>query len=273
MDAERVRIWRPAGEGSVLFMAGQTSRYAIDPRAQHVFGIVGGHPMLARRGTRRWLVEPGQVVAWDPSGPHAGTAAGAQPWSARLMVIDTDHLTALATEDSSELRDDVRFAEPVLSGPDLHDQFLRLHVAMQAPTTRLERDERLAEWLRAVVGRTSALPAGRSPRSARDDRALRLARDYLGDQPQRNISLDELADVAGIGKFRLLRLFREQTGLPPHALQIAHRIRRAQRLLEAGDSIAEAAAATGFADQSHLHRHFRRSLGMTPRQYQLRFTP
>src|SRR5689334_23401295 len=50
------------------------------------------------------------------------------------------------------------------------------------------------------------------------------------------------AAVAGIGKFRIIRLFRERTGLPPHALQVAHRIRAARRLLEGGESIASTAA-------------------------------
>jgi len=94
--------------------------------------------------------------------------------------------------------------------------------------------------------------------------------DYLGDHSNRNVGLDELAAAAGIGKFRLVRLFRDRNGLPPHSLQLGHRIRTARRLLEAGRSIAEVAAATGFADQSHLHRHFQRSLGLTPGQYQRR---
>ena len=98
-----------------------------------------------------------------------------------------------------------------------------------------------------------------------------MACDYLGDRPDRNVSLDELATAAGIGRFRLVRLLRQRTGLPPHALQLAHRIRIARRLLEAGETIAEAAATTGFADQSHLHRHFQRSLGMTPAEHQRRF--
>jgi transcriptional regulator GlxA family with amidase domain len=50
-----------------------------------------------------------------------------------------------------------------------------------------------------------------------------------------------------------------------------HRIRVARRLLESGETIAQAALATGFADQSHLHRHFQRSLGITPATYQQRF--
>jgi transcriptional regulator GlxA family with amidase domain len=104
----------------------------------------------------------------------------------------------------------------------------------------------------------------------RDDRALRVASEYLADRPERNVGLDELAAVAGIGKFRLVRLFRERTGLPPHALQVAHRVRAARRLLEAGETIAATATATGFADQSHLHRHFQRTLGVTPGEYQRR---
>jgi hypothetical protein len=47
--------------------------------------------------------------------------------------------------------------------------------------------------------------------------SLRLACGYVADQAERNIGLDELAGVAGIGKFRLIRLFHEHTGLPPHA--------------------------------------------------------
>jgi transcriptional regulator GlxA family with amidase domain len=71
---------------------------------------------------------------------------------------------------------------------------------------------------------------------------------------------------------RAVNTCSESWGLPPHALLIAHRVRHARRLLEAGTPIAVTAAATGFADQSHLHRHFQRSLGTSPgacrRQFQ-----
>jgi transcriptional regulator GlxA family with amidase domain len=59
--------------------------------------------------------------------------------------------------------------------------------------------------------------------------------------------------------------------MPPHRYQLAQRIRLARRMLERGIPIAEVAAATGFADQSHLHRHFRRALDLTPREYARRF--
>ena len=187
------------------------------------------------------------------------------------MNIEIACLAALAGDQENDVLADIAFAEPVLSDPDLSRDFVRMHIALEGSSTRLERDERLAEWLREVIERCSAQRPTRAPLSGRDDRALRLAFDYLADRSARNVGLDELASAAGIGKFRLIRLFRERTGLPPHALQIAHRIRAARRLLEAGEPIADTAFATGFADQSHMHRHFQRSLGLTPARYQQRF--
>jgi AraC-like DNA-binding protein len=267
---EQVRMWRPADEDRVLLMEGQTTGYAIEPRGDYVFGIVAGQAMRSRRGRDRHLVRPGQLVAWDPSDAHSGTAVDGKPWSSRLMVVEVGDLAALTSDPETELLADIVFPDPVVSDPELIEDFLRLHAALGTYTTRLERDERLARWLRAVVERSSAERPPRSPLSPRDDTALRRACNYLGDRLEHNIGLDELAAAAGIGKFRLIRLFRERTGLPPHALQIAHRIRAARRLLEAGETVAAAAAATGFADQSHLHRHFQPSLGMTPGEYRRR---
>lgn len=272
MSAEDVRVWRPSGEDRVLVMAGRTTRYAVDPRDEYVFGVVAEQAMRSRRGHERRIVGPGQLVAWDPSGPHSGSAIDGRAWSGRLLVVGSADLAALAGDHEAALPAQVSFPEPVLTDAQLAKSFLRLHVSLETATSRLERDEQLAGWLRAVVERWSPEPPVALPLDLRDGRALRLAYDFLGDEVERNVSLDELSAVAGVDKFRLLRLFRTRVGLPPHALQMAHRVRRARTLLEAGETIAEAAVATGFSDQSHLHRQFRRSLGITPGEYQRHMT-
>ena len=81
------------------------------------------------------------------------------------------------------------------------------------------------------------------------------------------VSLDSLADLVHLSKSHLVRLFRSQMGLPPHAYLLRVRISRACRFLAAGMPIAEAAHAAGFADQSHLTRHFKYYLGLTPGAY------
>jgi AraC-like DNA-binding protein len=252
-------------------MAGRTGRYAMHPRGEYVFGVVRDRPMLVTRGRERRFVPPDRLVAWDPSQAHAGRGVDGRPWASRLVVVEAPALSDLLDDAETDPLADVVFPEPVVADPDLVRGFVALHAAFERPTTRLERDARTAEWLRAIVDRHAAVRPRRPPLRPRDDRALRLACDYLGDHPTSNIGLDELAAVAGIGKFRLVRLFRERTGLPPHALQLADRLRRARRLLESGEPVTAVAAATGFADQSHLHRHFRRALGVAPGEYQRRF--
>jgi AraC-like DNA-binding protein len=264
-------MWRPADQERVLLMAGHTTQYAIEPRGDYVFGIVDGQPMRSRRGRERRLVQPGQLVAWDPSHAHSGTSATDRPWSSRLLIVEVADLAALASDQDNDILANVAFPSPVLSDPELVGDFVRLHRALETPTTRLERDERLALWLRDVIGRFSTSRWPRPAMSVGDDRAFRLACEFLRDRPEGNVSLDELAAVADLSKFRLIRVFRQRTGLPPHALQVAQRIRIARRLLEAGRTVAETATSTGFADQSHLHRHFRRSLGLTPGEYQRRY--
>jgi AraC-like ligand binding domain len=195
MATEQVRMWRPADERRVLLMAGQTTRYAMEPRGEYVFGVVARQPMRSRRGREHRLVEPGQLVAWDLSGPHAGTAVDARPWSARLMLIHRADLVDLASDHESDFPAEIVFPEPVIRDSVLARAFLQLHVALERSTTRLERDERLASWLQALIERFSAARPRQSPLPPRDRRALRTARDYLAERPERNVGLDELAAV------------------------------------------------------------------------------
>jgi transcriptional regulator GlxA family with amidase domain len=106
----------------------------------------------------------------------------------------------------------------------------------------------------------------------RADPGVRRALEYLRDEVARNVTLDELAAVAGIGKYHLIRRFQAATGVPPHAYQVALRVNLARKLLERGELATRVAAEAGFTDQSHLNRHFRRRLGLTPAQYARAFT-
>ena len=78
---------------------------------------------------------------------------------------------------------------------------------------------------------------------------------------------NELAEHAGLDKFRLVRAFRAEVGLPPYEYLTQLRVARARELLRHGVSVAEAAHTLGYYDESQLHRHFRRIVGVTPGVY------
>jgi len=94
-----------------------------------------------------------------------------------------------------------------------------------------------------------------------------LVKEVLRARLGEKVSLDELATHAGLSRFYLLRVFKAETGLGPHAFHTQLRIDCAKGLLLSGASIADAALESGFSDQSHFTNTFRRLVGATPGQY------
>jgi AraC family transcriptional regulator len=116
------------------------------------------------------------------------------------------------------------------------------------------------------LGRKAARKAARERGGGLPRRALKEVIDYIGDNLQKDLTLAEMAGVAHMSPYHFSRLFKESTGLTPHRYVIERRVQRAEVLL--GSSalpIVEIALLCGFANQSHLNRHFKRLLGVSPK--------
>lgn len=97
-------------------------------------------------------------------------------------------------------------------------------------------------------------------------RRLKDVLSYIEDNLSRNLSLDDIAGVAGLSVSHFKTLFRESVGLPVHQYVIRRRVERAKSLLGEGKMpISQIALETGFAHQSHLAHHMRRLLGVSPK--------
>ena len=138
----------------------------------------------------------------------------------------------------------------------MHDALVR------EDATEIERATLVAETLGELVDpRPNTPPAGRAPR------AVRRARAFLHEALAEKITLDDVAARAALDKFHLVRAFRAEVGLPPYEYLTYLRIWRARELLRRGLRVAEAAQEVGFYDESQLHRHFRRIVGVPPGVY------
>lgn len=91
--------------------------------------------------------------------------------------------------------------------------------------------------------------------------------DFFHANIGRQFSLKELSSLVDCGSYHLIRLFREQKGMPPQAYLSQLRLEHARLMLEKGESITNAALSSGFSDQSHLTRKFKRRFGVTPGLY------
>jgi AraC family transcriptional regulator len=96
-------------------------------------------------------------------------------------------------------------------------------------------------------------------------RRWKKVRDFIEDNLEHNISLEDLACIAGLSPYHFSRCFKASTGTSPHQYIITRRVERARQLLSQKKlPLSQIAAQCGFADQSHLTRHIKRHLGVTP---------
>jgi AraC-like DNA-binding protein len=260
-DEEVVTAWRTSGQASLLWMRGVTTSYRVDPLGEYIIGVAERGSFLLRRRSTSRRVGAGDLVVLDPGSCHQGSTTDGSGWHARLVVVELSRLRADLDIDD---RIDLELDEPVLRDPELARGFTRLHRLAERCAPDFLLEGMLAEL---IAGIAHDAPARRQRRpGSRRAPSIRPALERLHGDIAHTASLDELAALTGMSRYALVRRFRAEVGLPPHTYQIALRVQRARRLIEAGIRPAEAAAQAGFTDQSHLHRHFRRS-GMTPATY------
>lgn len=92
-------------------------------------------------------------------------------------------------------------------------------------------------------------------------------RAYIQHNMSQRITVEDLAGIANLKAFQLIRVFHREYATTPYAFVLRIRVERAKELLKLGVRIADAAVDTGFSDQSHLTRHFKRLEGTTPTFY------
>ena len=250
-------------------MSATTSR--AFPRHTHdQYGIgvidVGGHASLSGRGQVE--AGAGSLIFVNPGEVHDGRALGDRPRSWRMLYLEPVAMAAARTDVLERAHAAATFAAPVLANKRLRCVF---DAAFDAATRQDMGQEMVAETaaLRLVahlaVNLTSKHRGG-----TKSTVSIRRARDRIDVDPTEPLTLTILAGEAGTSRFQLLRGFARELGLTPHAYIIQQRLALARRLIRAGSSLVDAAAAAGFCDQSHLTRVFARQFGVTPAQYRSR---
>jgi len=212
----------------------------------------------------RGVVEagPGDTITVNPGEVHDGIPLSENGRAWRMLYLAPPLVDALAA--------DVLCGSPESAfefhAPSIRDVRLRalvraLHGATTtgpSPTSGLQVEECLLFVIRLLLRPTTRPQPAPSITSA-------LA--MMNDDPTAPWSLAQLAQETGLSRFQLVRQFSRATGLTPHAYLIQRRLHHARQLIRAGSPLATVAAASGFADQSHLTRIFVRSFGISPGAY------
>ena len=262
------RIWRPPGLDGVECLRASWGRVSFDRHFHegYALGVIEDGALGFKYLGRDVVAPAGSVNMVVPGEVHDGHAASSRGWRYRMFYLDATVVERAWAELSDGRPGIPAFPGGVIDDPALALAVRELHTRLDnGPTTLLERQAKLAGVLAAWIARHAE--GGRPLMPGSEPAAVRRAREFLHANASRPVPLAELSGAAGLSGWRLTREFSRVVGLPPHAYQVRLRVEQARELLAGGANPAEAALRAGFADQSHLTRHFKRLTGFTPARY------
>ncbi|MEX2741027.1 AraC family transcriptional regulator [Rhizobium mongolense] len=268
--AETTRFWRDGRFGGMECLSATFLTHEFAPHAHETFSIgaiESGSQIATIRGTRE-SSGPGDLYLINPGEIHDGVPVQGG-YRYRMIYPDTSLFREILEDVTGRTFSGMpAFGKQILHDPRLAEAFYDAHRALESGAGALETCQGMFLVLEAMFrhhGSSIIVPIDTQERSA-----VQRARDYLMENYAFDVGLEELAAVAGLSRAHLIRAFRKEFHITPHAFLTDIRIRVARRKLQAGGQPAEIALECGFADQAHFTRHFKARTGVTPGQYRAR---
>jgi len=235
--------------------------HAYDPHRHDCYAIgytLSGVQSFVYRGVRANSVR-GNVIVIHPDEVHDGRA-GAEPGFRYRMIYLQPALVRDALGDRARA---LPFVRNVLSRDQrLYEALLPAFSDMTRPLDELERDQVIAAISDALLEMdpSARVAAG----SDRHYASVAIARDYLDAYFQQSVTSTQLERVTGLDRYSMARAFRHHFGTSPYRYLTMRRLDQVRTTLRTSASLAEAALEAGFADQSHMNRHFKQAFGLSP---------
>lgn len=261
LDLDR-QSWIKWHGGTLPWVDAYLQRFQFSRHAHDTYAIaltLAGVQAFDYRGETRHS-QAGGVVVLHPDEPHDGRAGTEDGFRFRTLYL------------APKLVQDVLGGAPlpyIQNGLSTHPRLTQAVKSILIEPPPSSRDS-LAEHdliCELIFALQEAAGEAEAQRAFVNWPAVCLARHYLDAHIFEPVSIEELAQVAQIDRWQLTREFRAALGTSPYRYLLMRRIEQAQEKLKVGDRLAHIAASCGFADQSHLTRHFRKIIGLTPGQW------
>jgi AraC-like DNA-binding protein len=260
------RLFQPTRIPGIELCTTQRRRWVLERHMHEEYQVSvfdRGFGTLTYRGKRE-AVGPQDIAIFGPGEVHGGECENW--WGLRSMYIPVSLVRKLADQLDWNLHGLPHFTESLVTNRALRTQVRRLVHVLNDADTQLSTETILLGSLSMLFQKC----ADRGPTAvpvARELRAVTDCRDYIEAHYSEEVAIDTLASISHLSASYLIRSFKKQFGLPPHAFQIQLRLNKAKADLRDGASLSAAAMAHGFYDQSHFHRQFRRTFGVSPGRY------
>ncbi len=232
--------------------------------------VLGGAAQLDIGG--KTIPQPmGSVVLLNAFDAHASTWLEREN---RYFVIYANDDAWSELLDRTHAHESLRFTEPVTDDNILFHMLRGIWLELQARPANVGLAD-IASLLQLCISRGKAREHDSAPRDMLEAQAIlqNLSSALTAETAEGAIRVEDVATQLGMSRFQLSRLCLANHGMQPRRLKLQLMVARAQLEISQGASLTDAALAAGFSDQSHMSREFRKTIGMTPREYQDVITP
>lgn len=221
--------------------------------------------VLYRR--RELAVTPGMVFMVVPGEVHTATPASGHCGSFNVVILEPSQFRqCLLERNGRDGSPDWRKVADRAS-PSMLAELGRFIRTMQPAYSEMEQQSAQCTLIDRLAQELLEDSCHRSAPKLEGLRAAERVRECLHSTEGARMDLDSLAKATGMSRFQVLRSFRRRYGLTPHAYQLCLRVALARQMLVEGFSVTQASAECGFTDPSHFARHFKRTVGISPKQY------
>lgn len=239
--------------------------HAYDPHRHETYAIghtLSGAQAFRYRGGER-ISFNGQCMVLHPDEVHDGHAGVPEGFVYRMIYVEPWLL-----RDALGGRDILPFVPDAVAGDAVLASLIDdLYAGFPDPVEPLQLDACVAAIADRLLQRSDDVKSARTAPLPAD--RIGAARSLLAEEFYRPIASADIERVSGLDRFELARAFRRVVGTSPHRYLVGRRLEAVRTQLARGENVAEAAVAAGFADQSHMTRHFRARYGITPGRYAL----
>ncbi|MFC8150092.1 AraC family transcriptional regulator [Bacillus paralicheniformis] len=237
------------------------------PNHFHEYFVIGfiekGQRYLLCKG-EEYIINQGDLVLFNPYDTHSCEQIDGKALDYRCINVMPDVMRRFVKEitgtDSLPY-----FTENVLFRHELNASLKELHIQILQKEKALKKEELFLNLLEELIRTYSDVAFLENAPEPSDE--VKAVCGYLESHYQENITLEHLSKLTGWSKYHLLRSFTKQKGISPYSYLETVRINHAKKLLEEGVKPIDAAFQTGFSDQSHMTKFFKRQVGLTPKQY------
>lgn len=252
------------GPGALALWASfRRRRFSRHAHEGYALGVIEAGALRFRYRGSDLVAPAGCLNLVQPDVPHDGEPGLPEGWRYRMLYLPPEALAMVLPEGKAL----PFFRQGVIEDPALADRLVRVHRLLLGPgANALAGQTELLTLLAAWIARHAEEPLRPAPVGPQP-RAVALVRDIVETRFGENVALADLSAATGLTPWHLTRVVTRATGLPPHAHLLARRLRAAREALAGPTRLADIAAETGFADQSHLTRAFAARFGLTPAAY------